>query len=202
MLAYLTRRQPAEACDVYAELSAHCRKHGIAQEMLWATPLCGRAMVEIGDVTQGLELLTQGLEAHISTRSMLLRPYFFILHAGALLRAGKLDAAEHALEESRVVAEDTSQHAYDAEHRRLLGVVHTARGELDRAMRHYEEALSIARSQNARWLELRAARGYASLLIEAQRPDEARQALQVCDWFTEGRATLDFVYADALRKTL
>ena len=65
-----------------------------------------------------------------------------------------------------------------------------------------QESLSIARSQNARWFELRAARGYASLLIEAQRPDEARQALQVCDWFTEGRETLDFVYADGLRKTL
>jgi tetratricopeptide (TPR) repeat protein len=153
-------------------------------------------------VTQGLELLAQGLDAHIATRSMLLRPFFFVLHAGALLRAGRLDAADQALEESRVVAEATSQHAYDAEHRRLRAVVQTARGDVDRAAMHYEEALSIARSQNARWLELRAARGYAALLIEAQRPDEARQALQVCDWFTEGRDTLDFVYADALRKTL
>ena len=201
-LVHLARRQPAEVCAVYAELSAHCGRHGIAQEMLWATPLCGRALVEIGEVTQGLELLAQGLDAHIATRSMLLRPFFFVLYAGALLRAGRLDDADHALEESRAVAEDTSQHAYDAEHRRLLAVVDTARGDVDRAAMHYEEALSIARSQNARWLELRAARGYAALLIEAQRPDEARQALQVCDWFTEGRDTLDFVYADALRKTL
>jgi predicted ATPase len=201
-LVHLTRRQPAEVCEVYAELSAHCRRHGIAQEMLWATPLCGRALVEIGDVTQGLEMMARGLDAHIATRSMLLRPFFFVLHAGALLRAGRLDAAEHALEESRVVAEATSQHAYDAEHRRLLAVVQTARGDVDLAMMHYEEALSIARAQNARWFELRAARGYAALLIEAQRPDEARQALHVCDWFTEGRETLDFVSADGLRKTL
>jgi predicted ATPase len=187
---------------VYAELSALCRKHRIAQELLWATPLCGRAMVEIGDVTRGLELLARGLEAHIATRTTLLRPFYFILHAGALLRAGRLDAAEAALVESRAVAEATSQHAYDAEHRRLLAVVHTARGDVDRAAIHYEESLSIARSQNARWFELRAARGYASLLIEAQRPDEARHALTVCDWFTEGHETLDLVYADALRKTL
>jgi adenylate cyclase len=202
VMVYLTRRQPAEARGAYAELSVLCRKHGIAQEMLWATPLCGRALVEMGDVTQGLELLARGLDAHISTRSTLLRPYFFVLYAGALLRAGRLDAAEDALKESRVVADATSQHAYDAESCRLLAAVRRARGDVDGAETHFQESLSIARSQNARWFELRAARGYASLLIETQRPDEAHQALQVCDWFTEGRETLDFVYADGLRKTL
>jgi tetratricopeptide (TPR) repeat protein len=176
----------------------------------------GAAFFHLGELETGHAHLLRGLDlydpsfhsarvwldAHISTRTTLLRPFYFVLYAGALLRAGRLDAAEHALEESRVVAEATSQHAYDAERCRLLAAVRRARGDVDGAATHFQESLSIARSQKARWFELRAARGYASLLIERQRPDEARQALQVCDWFTEGRETLDFLYADALRKTL
>jgi adenylate cyclase len=201
-MVYLARREPVQVSEVYLELSTLCRNHGIAQEMLWATPLCGRALVETGDVVHGLQLLSQGLEAHLSTRSTLLRPYYFALYAGALLRAGQIDAAAAALAESRVVADATSQHAYDAEHRRLHAEVHRRQGDDARAEACYVDALSIARAQGARWLELRAARGYATLLIDARRPDEARKVLEICQWFTEGRDTLDYVYAEGLLRTI
>jgi serine/threonine protein kinase/predicted ATPase len=202
IMVHLARREPVQVRDLYEELSALCRQHGIAQELQWATPLCGRALVDLGDVVHGLDLLSQGLEAHLATRSTLLRPYYFALYAGALLRAGKLDAAQAALDESGAVADATSQHAYDAEHRRLQAEVHRAHGDQARAEERYVESLSIARAQGARWLELRAARGYAAHLIAAERPDEARRALEICEWFTEGRGTLDFMYADGLLKTI
>ena len=201
-MAHLTRREPAEVCRVFDELSAVCRAHEIAQELQWATPLRGRALVELGDVARGLDALSRGLEAHLSTRSTLLRPYYFILYAGALLRAGQHDAAREALAEARKVADATSQHAYDSEHRRLEAELLTAQGDRAAAEMTYRDALTIARAQGARWLELRASRGYASFLIASGRPDEARSLLRICDTFTEGRETLDFVYAEALQRTL
>jgi serine/threonine protein kinase len=86
--------------------------------------------------------------------------------------------------------------------RRLEAEVCLARGNRADCERLYQESLAIARGQGARFLELRAARGYASFLADAGRRPEARDVLQICDWFTEGRSTPDFVYAEALRRTV
>jgi hypothetical protein len=201
-LVHGARREPEHVCRVFDELSSLCRGHGIAQELHWAVPLRGRALVELGDIRRGLEELGLGIEAHLSTRSTLLRPYYFILYAGALLRAREFDRARQALVEAREVSDATNQHAYDSEHRRLEAEVSLALGNHSSCEELYRESLAIARGQGARWLELRAARGYASFLAGAGRGGEARDVLQVCDWFTEGRDTIDFVYADALRRTL
>jgi hypothetical protein len=100
------------------------------------------------------------------------------------------------------VADATEQHVYDAEHRRLEAEVLLARGDYDGTERTYKEALQIAGSQGARWLELRASRGYASFLLGQSRPDEARDVLGICETITEGRDLHDFVYAEALLRTL
>jgi len=135
--------------------------------------------------------------------SALLRPYYLVLLAGAQLRAGRLDRAQASLDESTRVAEATGQHAYDAEHSRLQAEVHGAAGAADAAERKYREALEIPRRQGARWLELRAARGYAHHLVEHSRAVEARTLLEpIRSWFTEGRETMDFLYAEGLLKTL
>jgi len=201
-ILHLARREPAQVCRVYEELAALCQAHGIAQELQWGAPLRGRALVELGQIDRGMEELKTGLAAHTLTRSALLRPYYFVLYAGGLLRARRLDEAQAALDESRAVADATSQHAYDAEHRRIEAEVRLAQGDLEGTERLYLDSLAIARSQGARWLELRASRGYASYLIRTGRPDEARTVLGICESITEGRDTHDFVYAEALLRTL
>ena len=60
-------------------------------------------------------------------------------------------------------------------------------------------ALTIAKSQNARSLELRAARDLARLSRDQGNHNEARELLApVYDWFTEGFDTLDLKEAKAL----
>ena len=66
----------------------------------------------------------------------------------------------------------------------------------------YRESIEIARLQGARWFELRSSRGYASFLLRLGRAEDARVVLGVCDSITEGRDTHDFVYAEALLRTL
>jgi len=201
-MIHLLRREPADVCRVYDELADLCRAHGIAQELQWGAPFRGRALVELGQIDRGLEELKDGLAAHTLTRSTLMRPYYLVLYAGALLRARRFEEAQAMLDESRVVAEWTSQHAYDSEHRRLAAEVLLKCGKPDEAEPLYRESLEIARSQGSTWLELRAGRGYASFLIERQRGNEARGVLAMCEGVTEGRHTMDYLYADALLKTL
>jgi len=64
------------------------------------------------------------------------------------------------------------------------------RGELDRAQATFEEALTVAREQNAKSWELRAAISYAEFMNGQKRRTEALQLLQpIYDWFTEGHDT-------------
>jgi hypothetical protein len=67
----------------------------------------------------------------------------------------------------------------------------------------FQASLAMARSQQARWFELRTARGYADFLVHRGRTDEARDLLRpILGWFTEGRSTIDYVYAETLLKNL
>ena len=203
ILVHLARRSPREIQRTYEQLAVVCHAHGIAQEITWATPIVGRALIELGDVKRGLRVIEEGLAKHAVTRSALLRPFYLVLLAGALLRAGLFARAQAALDEAMRVAEDTGQQSYAAEHARLQAEVLSATGVLDQAEESYRTAITLSRLQGARWLELRAARGYAAFLIAHDRTDEAREILTpVVGWFTEGKDTMDYLYAESLLKTL
>ena len=66
--------------------------------------------------------------AHTMTRSALLRPYYLVMFAGALLRAGTRPRAARRSTSPHARADATGQHAYDAEHARLQAELISARG--------------------------------------------------------------------------
>ena len=148
--------------------------------------------------------MEEGLAAHTITRSALLRPYYLSLLAGALIRLQRYDDARRALDDAASIAAATSQPAFEAERTRLQGTLFARLPGQDReADEAFREALAISRAQKARWFELRSARGYADFLVNRKRTDEARDLLRpVLAWFTEGRSTIDYVYAEALLKNL
>jgi predicted ATPase len=80
---------------------------------------------------------------------------------------------------------------------RLIGEIRQKRGApLDEIEPPLRDAVAIARAQQARGFELRAATSLARLLAGQGRPDEARVALApVVEWFTEGFDTPDYVAA-------
>jgi adenylate cyclase len=203
IFTHLARRNPREVRRTYEQLAVVCHSHGLAQEVQWAAPLCGRALLELGDTARGLRVLEEGMAAHAITRSALLRPYYFVLLAGALLRVREYTRAQRALDDAQSVAASTAQQAYAPEHRRMQAELFAATGREDEAERSYIEALESARTQGALWHELRAARGYATFLAGHHRTVEARQLLEpVLGRLTEGFDTTDYVYADGLLKTL
>jgi predicted ATPase len=203
IFVHLSRRKPREVQRTYEQLAAVCQPHGIAQEIQWAAPLCGRALIELGDVKRGLRVMEEGLAAHTITRSALLRPYYFVLLAGAYLRVKEFARAQRALDDSHAVAVATGQNAYVSEHLRLQAELLLATGKPDEAEQNYRDAIATARTLGARWLERRAARGYANFQAAEGRTDEAVAILApVVTEITEGRDTLDYVYAETLLDTL
>ena len=72
-----------------------------------------------------------------------------------------------------------------------------------KAQRHFETALAVAREQQAKSWELRAAMSIARLLRDQGKLDEARDLLApVYGWFTEGFDTLDLKQAKVLLEEL
>jgi predicted ATPase len=70
---------------------------------------------------------------------------------------------------------------------------------LDEAEVAFKSAIAIARRQQAKSFELRAATSLARLLAEQSRHDEARSMLaEIYNWFTEGFDTVDLKDAKAL----
>ena len=68
-----------------------------------------------------------------------------------------------------------------------------------KAEAHFERALAVARAQQAKSFELRAAMSMAQLWRDQAKRDEARELLApVYGWFTEGFDTLDLKQAKAL----
>jgi adenylate cyclase len=204
IFAHLAMRNSREIQRTYDQLAVVCHAHGIAQEVQWAAPLCGRAYIDLGDTRRGLRVIEEGLQIHTTSRSALLRPYYFVMFAEALMRSEHYDRAQRALDEAANAAEVTGQHMYDAEHARMQAELISAQGgSAEQANEMYRKALATAQRQGARWLELRAARGYSHFLVSHQRQAEARDVLApILGWLQEGHGALDYVYADALFKTL
>ena len=75
--------------------------------------------------------------------------------------------------------------------------------EAAKAEAHFERALAVARQQQAKSWELRAAMSMARLWRDQGKPQQARELLApVYGWFTEGFDTLDLKEAKALLKEL
>jgi predicted ATPase len=102
-------------------------------------------------------------------------------------------------------AETTGERWYEANLHRTAGKIELMSPERDagKAQAHFERALEIARAQQARSWELRAAMSLARLRREQGERAQAHDLLApVYDWFTEGFDTLDLKEAKALLEDL
>jgi predicted ATPase len=95
----------------------------------------------------------------------------------------------------------SKERRWEAEVHRIAAEIALLSPERDaaNAERHFERALAIARQQQAKSWELRAAMSMAQLWRDQGKRDEARELLApVYGWFTEGFNTLDLKQAKAL----
>jgi predicted ATPase len=109
------------------------------------------------------------------------------------------------LAEARAAAQPRQERFYEAEFYRLEGELLQAQS-VDRvaeAATCFQHALTLARHQQARWWELRAAMSLARLWQQQGKQTEARELLApIYGWFTEGFDTADLQDARALLEAL
>jgi predicted ATPase len=123
--------------------------------------------------------------------------------ASAHARLGRPEVAFDMLEEAIQTAETTHERFFEAELCRLQGMVLIALGKRDEADARLRQALTIARQQNARWWELRAATSLARQWQAEGKPAEAYLLLEpVYRGFTEGFDTAELQSAKALLDSL
>jgi predicted ATPase len=116
-----------------------------------------------------------------------------------------VEAGLSLLAEARAAVEQTGARLWEAEVQRLTGelLLRQAVPDEEQAAACFQQALDVARRQQAKSLELRAAMSLARLWQYQGKRDAARQALaEVYGWFTEGFDTADLQEARALLEAL
>jgi len=132
-------------------------------------------------------------------------PLYLPILAMAYADLGQFDDAWRCVGEAMTAAEATKESWCEAEIHRIAGEIGLLSPEANtaKAQAHFERALAVARQQQAKSWELRAAMSMARLWRDQGKRDEARELLApVHGWFTEGFDTLDLKEAKALLEEL
>jgi len=159
----------------------------------------GWVKVRKGDVTEGMSLLRSGWTAFRRTGAETWVPYFLALLARACDITGQVEEGSTLLDDALQTVETTGERWLAAELNRHKGGLLLRQGHTEAAEELYGKALSIAREQEAKLWELRAAASLARLRRDQGRRTEARELLApIYGWFTEGFGTPDLKEAKAL----
>jgi DNA-binding winged helix-turn-helix (wHTH) protein/predicted ATPase len=205
-------------------------EHGFPYLSAVGTVLQGWELARMGSIEEGMAQMREGLAALRATGAELLRPYLLALLAEACGRSGQIEAALGALEEALVGADEHAERFYEADLYRLkgnlllrkcvgadrkpaaaeiskeqaAGLVTTGWSPLQtEAEACFQTALTIARRQQAKSLELRAAVSLSRLWQQQGKREEAHELLApVYGWFAEGFDTADLQEAKALLQEL
>jgi predicted ATPase/tRNA A-37 threonylcarbamoyl transferase component Bud32 len=195
---HLVRGEIAEALTIGDEVDALCREFGLPQEREWSRSFHGAALAAVGRLDEGIDVLSDSLAAQRAIGAGLVRSAFLGVLADLLRFAGRVDEAERAVSEGFAHAEQHGEGGYLAELHRAKAELLRLQGDIPGAEAEFAAAVEYARGQQARSLELRAAAGWAQLLVAVGRHAEARAVLgPVYAWFTEGLGTADLAAARA-----
>ncbi|MGH7962845.1 MAG: hypothetical protein ACRERD_13615, partial [Candidatus Binatia bacterium] len=221
MLAQLRRDGPGTQAQAEAAV-ALTSKHGLETWLAMSTILRGWALVEQGHVAEGMAQMRQGMAAYRATGAALNKSYHLALLAEAYAKAGQTTEGLVVLAEALAAVEQSGERWYEAELYRLTGaltvqqlsVVSCQLSVKSRALKSlkskvvnpqsafrnpqleaeacFQQAIEIARRQEAKLFELRATVSLARLWQQQSKGKEAHARLtEIYGWFTEGFDTKD-----------
>jgi predicted ATPase len=181
------------------EVVALSDEHGFRDSLAIGNIMRGWCLCALGQATEGIPLLLQGLTACRAGGRNLMIPFFLTVLADAYGMAAQPQEGLDRLAEAAKLIETTHERWAEAEMHRLRGTLLRSMNEHVAAEDSYRRALEVAQRQSARFWELRAALDLARLWRDEGKRTEARDLLSpVCGWFTEGFDTRDLKEAKAL----
>jgi class 3 adenylate cyclase/predicted ATPase len=195
----LAVHEQAEAAVVLAT------EQGFTQWVAMGTISRGWGLAMQGQGEAGIAQVRQGIAAYRATGATLHVPYYCTVLAEVCAHLGDPEDGLQALAEAHTLVEQHEERFWEAEIYRLRGVLllrqpGTPQAEAEAWLQH---ALDVARRQEAKALELRAAMSLSRLWQQQGKRQEAHDLLaEVYDWFTEGFDTADLQEAKALLQEL
>jgi class 3 adenylate cyclase/predicted ATPase len=204
LVSQLCRDVPAVHEQAEAAV-ALATEQGFPQWAAYGTSLRGWALAMQGQGEEGIAQVRQGIAAYRATGAALVLPYYCTLLAEVCDHLGHTEDALQALAEAHTLVEQHEERCWEAEIHRLQGVLllrqmGTSQAEAETWL---QRALDVARHQQARSWELRAAMSLARLWQQQGKRQEAHDLLApVYGWFTEGFDTADLQEAKALLDAL
>jgi len=154
-----------------------------------------------GTTAEAVNTITTALTVFRSTGSRMWEPLYSAHLSYTHAKLGQFEEASRCIDEAMGTIETTKEKWFEAEMCRIAGEIALLSPQLGvaSAETHFERALAIARQQQAKSWELRAAMSMARLWRDQGKREEARELLApVYGWFTEGFDTLDLKDAKAL----
>ena len=158
-----------------------------------------------GNASGAVQMITTGITAFRSTGARLHEPAWLSYLAIAHTILGEFDDARRRIGEAMTSVETRKEKLWEAEVNRTAGEIALLSPQMDaaKAQAYFERALAVARQQQAKSWELRAAMSLARLWRDQGKPQQAREPLgPVHGWFTEGFDTRDLKEAKALLEEL
>ena len=160
----------------------------------WVFTLTGKASDAVRAITSGITSLR-------STGAILYEPLHLMHLAMAYAELGQTDDARRCIDDAIDKVERSKEKWCEAEVHRIAGeiVLKSLAPDAEKAEKYFDRALAVARQQQTKSWELRAAMSMARLWRDQGKPQQARELLgPVYGWFTEGFDTLDLKEAKAL----
>jgi predicted ATPase len=173
-----------------------CEEHHHPTFLPFGRALHGAAQAMQGHLDAGIDEMERAIADYYALDIQLWVPMMLVPLADAYGRRGQCAEGLAVLARKR----SSSEHAWDAELKRVQGLLLSHEpSQMPTAVACLQDALRIARQQQARSLELRAATGLARIWSNGDKVREARELLEpVYNWFTEGFGTPDLIDAREL----
>ena len=165
----------------------------------------GLIMSHTGKAEHAIQLINDAITASRPIGTTMFLPVYSSYLARSNAELDRIEKAWGYIGEATNAVDATKESWWQAEVNRVAGeiVLRSPDQDIAKAEAYFDRAVSVARQQQAKSWELRAAMSLARLRRDQGKRDEARDLLApVYGWFTEGFDTLDLKEAKALLEQL
>lgn len=196
--------EPALALERATECVEICDRYDVPQEREWSNFVRGWAIASLGDLDVGIREMRSSLAKLGELHSIVIvGTHYAALLAEVLNKAGRPDEGLEKLKNALEFAARTGDHHYEPELLRMKGELLLVNGSSEEAEQCFRSALDLARNQQAKSWELRAATSLGRLLLtRGAKIDSRKSVASVYNWFSEGFDTYDLRSARELLESL